>query len=165
MADVIPCDTVSEHDCPLMNINIKTIKFQPRQKSIRDFKSFNLSDFESDFAQLTFSTIYAFEDPNEQLSVFNSLILECLNVHAPIKTCKMTRPPAPWMRDLKITTLQKEDKQHRVKAHRSENDEDWKEYRSTKNKLKMETKPTKCRFYKKAFSSRRPKEVWQFMGF
>ena len=105
--------------------------------------------------------MYAFEDPNKQLSVFNSLILECLNVHAPIKTCKMTHPPAPWMRDLKITTLQKEAKQHRVKAHRFENDEDWKEYRSTKNKLKMEIKSTKSRFYKKAFSSRRPKEVWQ----
>ena len=101
LTDVIPCDTVSDHDCPFMNI--KTIKFQPRQKSIRDFK--NLSDFKSDFAQLPFSTIYAFEDPNEQLSVFNSLILECLNVHAPIKTCKMTRPQAPRMRDLKITTL------------------------------------------------------------
>ena len=161
LADVIPCDTVSDHDCPFMNINIKTIKFQPRQKSIRDFKSFNLSDFKSDFAQLPFSTIYTFEDPNEQLSVFNSLILGCLNVHAPIKTCKMTRPPAPWMRDLKITTLQKEAKQLRVKAHRTENDEDWKEYRSTKNKLKKEIKSTKSRFYKKAFSSRRPKEVWQ----
>ena len=50
LTHAIPCDTVSDHDCPFMNINIKTIKFQPRQKFIRDFKSFNLSDFKSDFA-------------------------------------------------------------------------------------------------------------------
>ena len=61
----------------------------------------------------------------------------------------MTRPPAPWMRDLKITTLQKEAKQHRVKAHRTENDEDWKEYRSTKNKLKKEINPPSLDFTKK----------------
>ena len=82
LTDVIPCDTVSDHDCPFMNINIKTTKFQPRQKSIRDFKSFNLVTLNQILHSYHLAPSYAFEDPNEQLSVFNSLILECLNVHA-----------------------------------------------------------------------------------
>ena len=87
-------------------------------------------------------------------------------MHAPIKTCKMTRPPDPWMRDLKITTLQKEAKQHRVNARRTENNEDWKEYRSTKNKLKKEIKSPSLDFTKKLSPLADLKKFGkQFIGF
>ena len=41
--DVIPSETVSDHDSPYMLINIKAEMFAPRYKYIRDYKHFNES--------------------------------------------------------------------------------------------------------------------------
>ena len=39
--------------------------------------------------------IYGIDDPDEKLEIFNDLLSECINNHAPLKRVKVTRPPAP----------------------------------------------------------------------
>ena len=51
---------------------------------------------------LPFSLIYAFEDVETKLDIFNSFILDCINKHAPSKKIKVTRQPSPWMQSEKM---------------------------------------------------------------
>ena len=107
--NIVPCDTIiSDHDAPYTIINIRKQKFENRYKVIRDEKSFNLLNYKEDFSQIPLSILYALDDPEEQISVLNDLITECLNKHAPLKRVKFTRPPAPWMKAPAITRLQNE---------------------------------------------------------
>ena len=43
-----------------------------------------------------------------QVDLLSSLIRECIDRYAPLKRTNVTRPPAPWMKDLDIKQLQKD---------------------------------------------------------
>ena len=47
--------------------------------------------------------MYSTDDPDMQVDLLSSLIR-----YAPLKRTNVTRPPAPWMKDLDIKQLQKD---------------------------------------------------------
>ena len=100
---MIPTAIVSDHDAPFACINVRVDRFQPRYKFIRNLKKLNEQDFINDFHALPLSIIYSSDDPDEQLGYFNNL---CLEKHAPLRRVRITRPPAPWMEDSQIRSLQ-----------------------------------------------------------
>ena len=104
--------------------------------------------------------VYAFDEPDDQFTILNKLILDCIEKHAPIKRIRLTRPVAPWMKDESIVNLKTQLEHHRHKARASKEENDWKNYQATRNKLKKTIKTTKVTFLRKAMSSKNPKEVW-----
>ena len=84
------------------------LKFQ--QHTFRqdiNMKNFNIKEYFTDFSTLPFSTVYGFDNPDDQLAMLNKLLLDCTGLHAPLKRTKFTRQPAPWMKQLDIIELQK----------------------------------------------------------
>ena len=59
----------------------------------------------TDFQQLPLNLIYSFDDPDDQVAMLNKLIIDCINIHTPLKRVKLTRLIAPWMHDSKIIEL------------------------------------------------------------
>ena len=104
--DVISSLMISDHDARYVCINVRITRFVPRYKFIRNEKNFNADAFIEDFEQLPLSIVYSTDDPDMQVDLLSSLIRECIDRHAPLKHTKLTRPPAPWMKDLdkQITT-------------------------------------------------------------
>ena len=84
--NVIPCPEVGDHDTPYITLSTKFAPFEPRYKIIRDMKNFRQQDFIDSFATLPIELVYAFNDPNDMISVFNEPILIHVNEHAPLKT-------------------------------------------------------------------------------
>ena len=103
------------------------------------------------------------EAANDKLELINNLIISCIDRHAPLKKVKVTRPPAPWLKELDIANLQQQCKKARFLAHSTHSKEDWDLFRDIRNKLKRKIKYTKQMFYKNALNSKRPKEVWKFI--
>ena len=144
--NVIPCETISDHDAPFVVLNIKKQKFQPRYKFVGDEKSFNLENYINDFSQLPLSTMYSSDDPDVQVETLNKLITDCLSRHAPIKRTKFTRPPAPWMKTLNIINLQKKINELRSMVQRTQTESGWELFRNTRNELKYKIKcKDKCK--------------------
>ena len=104
--DVLPCPLFSDHDAVYACVNIKVTRFQPRYKYIRDERNFDEAAFIEDVKGLPMSAVYGVDDPEEQLEMFNTMLLDCLNSHAPLRRVKITRPPAPWLQDQTIRSLQ-----------------------------------------------------------
>ena len=95
---VLPCSNISDHDGPYACINIRHIRtdrFVPRFKILRSERHFEVEKYIQDFEQLSLSIIYGVDDPNDKLDMFNTLVIECIENHAPLKRMKITRPPAP----------------------------------------------------------------------
>ena len=108
LTDVLPCPTVSDHGAPYVIIKIPTTSFQTRYKYIRNMKNFSIKEYYADFSTLPFSTVYGFDNPDNQLAMLNKLILDCIDRHASLKRTKFTRPLAAWMKQLDIIELQKQ---------------------------------------------------------
>ena len=78
------------------------------------------------------------------------LISECLERHAPLRKVRVTRPPAPWMKDPLIEELQKKRDAARFTAHQTSTDAAWHEFRSVGNKLKSAIRTARKAFIGKA---------------
>ena len=159
--NILPCDEISDHDGPYVVFDVKKPRFEPRFKHIRIEKNFNPTSFVSDVEKLPFAAVYGLETSEDKLHCFNKLFLSCLNEHAPLVKCKITRPPAPWLCELKLSAKLYEQKQLRTRAHeRPHNEQAWTAFRKIRNEVKKDIRTAKANFYKKALSSKRPKEVW-----
>ena len=97
-------------------------------------KNLNTKEYYTDFSTLPLSTIYSFDNSDDQLALLNKLILDCIGRYAPLKRTKFTRPPAPWMKQLDIIELRKQWDKYRFLAHNILSKEYWINFR--KNKLK-----------------------------
>ena len=140
-------------------MNIKKPKFQPRYKYIRCEKQLDMNKFIADINFVPFSTVYAIDDPNEKLSIFNDLLLDCINQHAPLKRTKFTRPPAPWMRDNAVVSswIELTNLRNLLKSGNCSIDE----YRKARNAYKKTIRLSKSRFLKKSLSSKSSKDIWK----
>ena len=76
--EVLPCPLVSDHDAPYITVNARVMRLAPRYKFIRNEKHFSEAAFVEDFSQLPLEVVYALEDSNDQISVLNNLICQCL---------------------------------------------------------------------------------------
>ena len=85
---VIPCDKVSDHDSPYAFLNARISRYQARFKYIRDFMKFGKVSFTSDFSVLPFSIFYGMEAIKDKVHIFNKLINDCLQQHAPLSKKK-----------------------------------------------------------------------------
>ena len=99
--DIAHTEEISDHDAPYVIFNIKKEKYQPRYKFIRNTKTLDMNSYTSDFQQPPLNLVYLFDDPEDQVSIFNKLVVDCINTHAPLRKVKLTRPVAPWMNDRK----------------------------------------------------------------
>ena len=106
--DVLNTEEISDHNTPYIIFNIKKEKYKPRYKFICKEKSLVMENCVTDFQQLPLNLAYSFDDPDDQVAMLNKVITDCINIHAPLKRVKLTRPIAPWMHDLKSIELQKE---------------------------------------------------------
>ena len=106
------------------------------------------------------AVIYYSDDPDEQLETLNTLISECLERH-PLRKVRVTRPPAPWMKDPLIEELQKKRDSARFTAHQTSTDAARHEFHSVRNKLKSAIRTARKAFIEKALYSNKSREVWK----
>ena len=128
---IILCSIVSDRNAIYACVNVRLPRFQPRNKFIRDIRNFSEDVFKEDFSTLPLSVIYYSDDPDEQLESLNTLISECLERHI-----RVTRPPAPWMKDPLTEELQKKRDAARFTANQTSTDAAWHDFRSVRKKLK-----------------------------
>ena len=126
-------------------------------------KNFDLQKYIDDFKQLPFSIVYSFGNPDDQLDILNKIILECIERHAPLKTAKFIRPPAPWLKDLDIVTLQNQRNKLTYKAHSRSTRSAWAAYRKVRNEIKYNINTTKTSFYKNILNSKNTKDIWKII--
>ena len=82
------------------------------------------------------SAIYGVDDPEEKLEMFNTMLLDCLNKPAPLRRIKITCPPAPWLQDQSIRSLQDSCRAelHVIQGHPSSKTA-WRAYQDSRNEL------------------------------
>ena len=145
-SDALHTDEISGHDMPYAILNVKIERYEQRYKYIRSKKDIDVNPYVSDFRELPLNLVYAFDEPDDQVTILNKLVLDCIEKHAPIKRVRLTRPVAPWMKDESIVNLKTQLEHHRHKASVSKEENDRKNYQVTQNKLKKTIKTTKAVF-------------------
>ena len=88
---------ISDHLPTLLEIECSIPKPLPSMVTRRSYKNFSKSSFEADLSIVPWSIIDIFDCPDDKVSVFNALFLDVLDSHAPLRTVRVKKNPAPWI--------------------------------------------------------------------
>ena len=75
------------------------------------------------------------DEVDDKVDMFNSLFINCIDTHAPVKKVKVTRPPAPWIQDPVIKELQRTRNNLRFEAHSKHDVNIWEKFRECRNHI------------------------------
>ena len=79
---------------------------------------FDIGKFKEDFKLISFSTVHIFDDPEDQLFIWNKLIiLYCIEEHTPLRKVKFTRNSSTLDERLDTAALQRDRYQLSFEAH------------------------------------------------
>ena len=97
MTGVVDVPGISDHSLVYFSYAIKKPKYKPKMITRRDLSKFEEEKFTRDMSQVDWTQLYNTENPSEKAEHFESTFSTVLNRHAPFKTSRVTRPPAPWL--------------------------------------------------------------------
>ena len=158
--DILPCSIVSDLDVIYTSVNVRVERFKPRNKFIRYMKNLDDQAFVDDLEKAPLSLIYLSDDPDFQLDLLNSILLENIDRHAPLGCVRLTRPLAPWMKTKEIQLLQADRERLRKATHRTHTAAAWDAFLNVRNELKRAIRVAREQFATKALSSKKLKEIW-----
>lgn len=90
---------VSDHCLIFVRLNLSQPPRAPLCRTFRDFHNFCHEGFLNDIQTVPWHRIYTVNDINEKLHIFNNLVIELFNIHAPFKTGYFRKARAPWLTD------------------------------------------------------------------
>jgi hypothetical protein len=93
----IPDHAISKHHIIFLSYNIKVPKRKSKIISFRNFKNVNVRDLNNDAMNLPWMDVELFDNIDAKVDFFNSLSTSLLDKHAPRRTIRVTRSPAPWI--------------------------------------------------------------------
>lgn len=151
-------DEISDHNLVYAKFKIKTPKPPAFFKTYRNFNNFIIESFINDVIRVDWDYIYNINSVCDMVSYLNANILQIYDTHAPLKTIRITKAPAPWLTD-NLKLLIKLKKAAFNKYKQSKSNIDWQEFKSRRNYVNQCIKTEKKAFLQYKFGQN-PKEFW-----
>ena len=141
---VVDIPGISDHCLIYMAYAFKKPKFKPKMITRRDFKNFSVNDFKSDMKNAPWANIYAVEenDIDNQVTILENIYSDIIEKHAPFRTFRVTKPPAPWMTN-KIKQLMDARDKVKNKFNKDRNPVTFETYKVLKNQVNHEIRKAK----------------------
>lgn len=145
-----PVPGISNHDLLFVVYSAKCTKYKNKTIHYRDYKNLDLAAFQVDSERAPWHEVYQQYSLDSKVNVFNGIITDIFNKHAPWKTSRVTRPAAPWLtNELKVLMKDRNSAYSRFRATKT--DENEKEYKKLRNYVKQQVRNAKIRYYHNLF--------------
>lgn len=129
----------------------------------RNFRNFNLHDFTEDLLEIPFNNIYRIPNLDNKFELFNELLINIFDKHAPICTSRLNKKPyAPWMTG-ELRSLMKDRDKARSNYQRYRSDVNLEKYRKLRNKVTAEIKKSKRNYLSDKFTPHDTAGNWSIL--
>ena len=127
----------------------------------RSFKHFDPALFDEEVARLPWSVLDVFDDVDDKLLVFNSLLNDALSLHAPLKSIRTKKHPAPWIS--KSVRDEMDERNKLLRRFRStKNNSDWKCFTTQRNRVVTLQRQAKMQYFHSLISKNsNPAVLWK----
>ncbi|KAK3919795.1 putative RNA-directed DNA polymerase from transposon BS [Frankliniella fusca] len=154
-----PAAGFSAHDLIYAVFNFSVPRCSNQTFSYRNFKSIQSDILLSEVEAAPWYQVYEKGDIDSKLDVFNNIILDLMNKHAPYQTKVAVKTTAPWM-TTEIRKQLKERDSLRRKCNRTKNKTDFDNFRLLRNKVKQAIRNAKINYYYQKFNCKNTKQIW-----
>ena len=150
----------SDHLPILLQLNCAVPKPPPTLITHRSFKNFSKSIFEADLSLVPWSIINVFDDPDDKVDTFNSLFMEVLDIHAPLKTVRVKKNPTPWINKTIRREMDRRDRLFRF-YHRNPSVASRDIYKAQRNRVVWLQRKAKYEYFHQLISRKsHPSAIW-----
>lgn len=126
---------ISDHCLISCEIGTPKHSMQPFLYTYRDFSHFNEALFTANLNTIGFERVLYLNNVDEKIKFFNESLLNIYQVHAPIKTVKITKPKSPWI-TYNMRQMMKTRDRARNKYKTSKDERDFNFYKELRNQVK-----------------------------
>ena len=112
----------------------KSIKSSPSYIRKRCYKNFCPDQFVAAIQQVSWLDIYLSSDVNNAVRLLSDKITFILDTMAPIRTIQIRKKFAPWLSQVTLNMMKERDQLQKIAAQ-SQSSEDWKKFKSLRNKV------------------------------
>lgn len=156
----ISCEGISDHNLVYIHLNLQTNKPPPRKIKFRCFKNFNYDNFYSDLVILPWPGLFREYNIDNKIALFNKLLTDLFDKHAPLRSARVTKPKAPWMND-EFKRLKKQRDKAWQKYKRNKSDTNRDTYRALRNHVVSIARSLKKRFLMNVASENDSARTWR----
>ncbi|KAJ4444986.1 hypothetical protein ANN_06785 [Periplaneta americana] len=140
----LPAPGISAHDIIFLEYSLYCPKYKPHITSYRDLKHIEHDKLINDALSLPWTEVWNLPDIDDKIEKFNDLVIQLYDKHAPLKTRRVGRRPAPWMCDAIKLLMTDRDTAYR-KYRRSKDELDFNTYKVLRNKCNQAVRNAKLR--------------------
>lgn len=158
--NVINLSQMSDHDLVCCKLNVTRNIDPPVIKTIRDFKYFDYSQFRDDLQSIRFESIYDMNNVNDKVHFLNEAILTLFNMHAPLKTIKITKKHSPWITDNIRLLMSLRDKA-RTKFRQNKTDALYNYYKALRNYTTLACRNEKRAYFEYELRMKGANNIWK----
>ena len=154
---------ISDHSLVFAIRKISVIRKQENTVEIRNMKNFDEEKFVAELLKQHWEYVYFFaEDPNAMWEMWKKLFLEVLDKHAPLQHKKIRSKKVSWITsDIKKLIFARDKLKRKAILTNLEND--WLNYKTTRNKVNIELRNAKKDYYSSKIAGQKfdPKRAWK----
>lgn len=161
--EVTNMEGISDHCLVTCTLKIKKSVQPVIYRTYRDFSDFNYNLFLCDLFLVDFDFIYSLESVDDMIDFWNSNILKLFDIHAPLKTVRISKAPAPWLTENLKLMMKLRDKAH-LKYKHEKTDQAWVAYKDLRNLINMSVKSEKRAYLDYKFKTE-PKLFWKTLKY
>ncbi len=154
---------ISDHSLVFAIRKISVIKKQENIVEMRNMKNFDKKKFVTELLNQHWEYVYFFaEDPNAMWEIWKKIFLEVLDKHAPLQYKKVRSKKVPWITTEIKKLINTRDRLKR-KAISTNQENDWSNFKTTRNKVNIELRNAKKVYYTSKIAGQRsnPKMAWK----
>ena len=155
---------LSDHNIIACTRKMNNIKYQPSYISFRDFSNYDIDKVNNELLASSWESVYNATSPESAYNNFSSIILNVLNLNAPFISKRVKGKPSPWLTPEVKRSMNARDSKLR-KAHKSEDESDWNQYRRLRNFVTNLINRAKRSFFKDQLSEskKNPNKFWKLI--
>ena len=161
----VKSSTISDHNLISLTLKLKPPKMRPTYISTRSYKNFDPMKFADDLAHVPFHMISFFDDFDDKVHAYNSLFMDVLNIHAPVKLTKIKTRPNPYITP-EIKHLMNTRDRWRKQAIKTMDKLDWNGYRFFRQEVKREIRIAEKEYVRSELSNSKgnTNSIWKVIN-
>jgi len=153
----------SDHDLIHCKLNLKVPCSKAKIVQFRDYRHFDQALFESDLLKWDWNAMWNIQDVDQMVKALVENMTAIFNIHAPVRTVRVTRPKSPWFTDnLKLL------KQYRnrlfSKYKKSRSLQDWETYKEIRNFFTQSLRNEKKAYIEYISRTNNSKQIWSTLN-
>lgn len=153
---------VSDHFLIKCKMKLEIFKPKPFLKTCRDYRHFDQAAFCRDLQNVPFNDVFYLPTVDQKVSTFNYYITELFNLHAPQKTFRITKKPAPWLTENIKLCMSLRDKAL-SKYRKRGTAENWESYRQLRNFVSSAIVREKRAYLENGIRNNGPRDNWRLL--